>query len=551
MARTTIVAVDDDLAVLASVERDLRQKYGRDYRIVKAESGAAALDLVNELKRRNEAIALFVVDQRMPQMTGVEFLELANGVFPDARKVLLTAYADTDAAISAINDVDLDYYLMKPWDPPDEHLYPALDGLLEDWRRNVRLPFEGIRVVGAMWSSASHEIKDFLARSSIPYLWLDVERDEEAQRLVATLAGDAVEIPLLLFPDGEVLVQPTPQEVAEKAGLRIRAESPFYDVIIVGSGPAGLSAAVYASADGLNVLLVERHAPGGQAGNSPMIENFLGFPSGISGSDLTRRAVTQAKRFGAEVLTTQSVEGLRVEGSTKVVTLSDESEVSAKIVLIATGAWFRTLDLPDIDRWNGAGVYYGAAHTEASNYKDDVVVVLGAANAAAQGMLFLSKYARNVKVLIRGSEPTWSKYLDVAIRANEKINLMFNSELSEITGDQRVEAVTVKDNQSGDSASLSTSAVFVFIGQKPQSDFLGDLVTPTDRGHILTGLDLAKSGKRPPGWTLDRDPLLLETSVPGIFAAGDVRNGTKHGVAAATGDGNAAVSNFWQYLSTV
>lgn len=550
MSRTTILAVDDDRAVLASVERDLRQKYGRDYRIVKAESGAAALELVNELKRRNEAIALFVVDQRMPRMTGVEFLEQANGIYPDARKVLLTAYADTDAAISAINDIDLDFYLMKPWDPPDEHLYPVLDGLLDDWRTNVKLPFEGIRVVGAMWSSASHEIKDFLARSSLPYLWLDVERDEEAQRLMATLGGDALKIPLLQFPDGEVLIQPTTLQVAEKAGLRTKAENPFYDVVIVGSGPAGLSAAVYASADGLNVLLLERHAPGGQAGNSPKIENFLGFPSGISGNDLTRRAVTQAKRFGTEVLTAQSVEDLRIEGSTKVVSLSDKSEVSAKMVLIATGAWFRLLDLPNIDRWNGAGVYYGAAHTEAANYKDEDVVVVGAANSAAQGMLFLSKYVRNVKVLIRGSEPTWSKYLDVAIRANDKIDLMFNTELSEISGDQLVEAVKVTNNQSGDVTSLPARAVFVFIGQKPQSDFLDDLVVRTDSGHILTGLDLVTSGKRPPGWTLDRDPLLLETSVPGIFAAGDVRNGTKHGVAAATGDGNAAVSNFWQYLST-
>jgi thioredoxin reductase (NADPH) len=551
VTRTTIIAVDDDRAVLASVERDLRQKYGRDYRIVKAESGAAALDMVNELKRRNEAVALFVVDQRMPQMTGVEFLERANGLFPDARKVLLTAYADTDAAISAINEVGLDYYLMKPWDPPGEHLYPVLDDLLDDWRSNVRLPFDGIRVVGAMWSPASHEIKDFLARSSLPYHWLDVERDEEAQQLMATHAGDTLEIPLLLFPDGDVLVQPTPQEVAEKAGLRTRAESSFYDLIIVGSGPAGLSAAVYASADGLNVLMVERHAPGGQAGNSPKIENFLGFPSGISGGDLTRRAVTQAKRFGAEILTAQAVERLRVEGGTKIVTLSDGSEVSAKMVLIATGAWFRLLELPGIDKWNGAGVYYGAAHTEAANYKDEDVVVVGAANSAAQGMLFLSKYARKVAVLIRGSEPTWSKYLDVAIRANEKIDLMFNTELVNISGDLQIEAVTVKNNQSGESASLPAKAAFVFIGQKPQSDFLGDLVIRTDTGHVLTGLDLVTSGKRPPGWTLDRDPLSLETSVPGIFAAGDVRNGTKHGVAAATGDGNAAVSNFWQYLSTV
>ena len=551
MARTTIIAVDDDRAVLASVERDLRQKYGRDYRIVKAESGAAALELAQELKQRNEAVALFVVDQRMPKMTGVQFLERVNGIFPDARKVLLTAYADTDAAITAINEVDLDYYLMKPWDPPEEHFYPVLDGLLDDWRTNVKLPFEGIRVIGAMWSSASHEIKDFLARSSIPYQWLDVERDKEASQLMSALAGDDMEVPVLLFPDGEALVQPTPKQVAEKAGLRTKAENPFYDVIVIGSGPAGLSAAVYASADGLNVLLVERHAPGGQAGNSPKIENFLGFPSGISGGDLTRRAVTQAKRFGTEVLTAQSVERVRIDGSTKVVTLSDGSEVSSKIVLIATGAWFRLLELPGVERWNGAGVYYGAAHTEAANYQDKDVVIVGAANSAAQGMLFLSKYARNVKVLIRGSEPTWSKYLDVAIRANDKIDLVFNTELSDISGDQNIDEVTVKNTQTGESSSLPAKAVFVFIGQKPQSEFLGDLVLRTDTGHILTGLDLVKDGKRPPGWTPDRDPFLLETSVPGLFAGGDVRNGTKHGVAAATGDGNAAVSNFWQYLSTV
>ena len=406
MARTTIVAVDDDRAVLASVERDLRQKYGRDYRIVKAESGAVALDLVNELKQRNEAVALFVVDQRMPQMTGVEFLERANGIFPEARKVLLTAYADTDAAITAINDVGLDYYLMKPWDPPDEHFYPVLDDLLDDWRTNVKLPFEGIRVIGAMWSSASHDIKDFLARSSIPYQWLDVERNEEAAQIMSSLGADELRVPVLVFPDGDALIQPTPQQVAEKAGLRTKAESRFYDVIIIGSGPAGLSAAVYASADGLNVLIVERHAPGGQAGNSPKIENFLGFPSGISGGDLTRRAVTQAKRFGAEVLTAQTVDSVRLDGSTKIVTLSDGSEVAAKMVFIATGAWFRLLELPGIERWNGAGIYYGAAHTEAANYKDQDIVIVGAANSAAQGMLFLSKYASKVSVLIRGSEPT-------------------------------------------------------------------------------------------------------------------------------------------------
>lgn len=551
MARTNILAVDDDTAVLAAVDRDLRQKYGREYRILKAESGEEALEVLQELKRRGEPVALLVVDQRMPKMSGIELLTHASELYGDARKVLLTAYADTDAAIDAINKVGLDYYLTKPWDPPEEHLYPVLDELLEEWHTNVRLPFEGIRVVGAMWSAECHEMKDFLLRNSVPYRWLDIERDTEARTLMESASTGDVKIPALFFPDGDVLVQPSLLQVAEKAGLQTRAEKPFYDVIVIGSGPAGLSASVYASADGLKVLVIERHAPGGQAGNSPKIENFLGFPSGISGGDLTRRAVTQAKRFGAELLTTQDVTGLRSEGDVKTVTLADGTELSSRIVLISTGAWFRLLDLPGVEQWNGAGVYYGAAHTEAAHCKDQNVIVIGAANAAAQGLLYLAKYARKVTVLMRGSEPTWSKYLDVAIRGNDKIELVTGTQLAEINGDQHLEEVVIKTGPENQLQTLPASAVFVFIGQKPQSDFLGDIVARTESGHILTGLDLVKDGKRPAGWPLDRDPLLLETSVPGIFAAGDVRNGTKHGVGAAAGDGNTAVSMFWQYLSTV
>jgi thioredoxin reductase (NADPH) len=550
MARPIILAVDDDRAVLGAVERDLRQKYGRDYRIVRAESGAAAVQAVRQLRERNESIALFVADQRMPEMTGVEFLEQAVAVFPDARKVLLTAYADTEAAINAINKVGLDYYLLKPWDPPEEHFYPVIDGLLDEWRANVKAPFEGVRVVGAMWSPASHELKDFLARSGIPYRWLDVDRDPEARRLIESGSGDGARVPSLVFPDGALLVQPTLREVAQKAGLGVRAERPFYDVVIIGAGPAGLSAAVYASADGLRVLLIERQAPGGQAGNSPKIENFLGFPAGISGGDLTRRAVTQARRFGVEILTAEDVKGIRVEGTSKVVTLGSGAEVQSKIVLIATGAWFRTLDVPGTGKWNGAGVYYGAAHVEAGNYRDQPVVVVGGANSAAQGMLYLSRFASGVTVLIRGEAPTWSRYLDVAIRANPKISICFNTELKEIRGDDQIREIAVVNNKTGQSSTLPAAAVFVFIGQKPQTDFVPPEVMTSPSGHILTGLDLVRDGKRPPGWSLERDPLILETSLPGVFAAGDVRNGTKHGVAAATGDGNAAVSMFWQYLST-
>lgn len=551
VARAAIITVDDDRAVLNAVERDLRQKYGRDYRIVKAESGALALEVLHQLKLRDETVALFVVDQRMPQMTGVEFLAQASPLFPEARKVLLTAYADTEAAINAINKVGLNYYLMKPWDPPEEHFYPVLDDLLDEWRSNVRLPFEGIRIVGTMWSSASHALKDFLARQSLPYQYLDLERDAEGRQLLALASIDVANAPVLFFPDGSVLQQPTTAQVAEKAGLRIRAELPFYDVIIIGGGPAGLSAAVYASADGLKVLLIERQAPGGQAGNSPKIENFLGFPSGISGGDLTRRAVTQARRFGTEMLSTQEVQAIRLEGNTKFVTFADGTEVSSKIVLIATGAWFRILDLPGTERWNGAGVYYGAAHTEAANYTDRDVIVVGGANSAAQGMLFLSKFARSVRVLIRGAAPTWSGYLNVAIRANDKIDLLFHTELLELRGEDHLSEVVIRNRKTSETTFLPASAVFVFIGQKPQSDFVGDLVLRTESGHILTGLDLLKDGKPPPNWPLERDPLLLETNAPGVFAAGDVRNGTKHGVAAATGDGNAAVSMFWQYLSTI
>ena len=550
MAKPIILAVDDDHAVLNAVERDLRQKYGRDYRVVKADSGKAALEAVRQLNERNERVALFVADQRMPDINGVEFLEQATKICPDARKVLLTAYADTEAAIGAINRVGLDYYLMKPWDPPQEHLYPILDGLLDDWKANARAPFEGIRVLGTLWSPASHEIKDFLARNAVPYRFLDIEHDAEAAKALATVTPDAARIPTLLFPDGSSLIQPTQTALAAKVGLGVRPERPFYDVVIIGAGPAGLSAAVYASADGLKVLLVERQAPGGQAGNSPKIENYLGFPAGISGGDLTRRAVTQARRFGTEVLTTRSVTSLRADGNTRIITLDDGSEIGCKIVLIATGKWFRTLDLPGIEKWNGAGVYYGAAHTEAMYYKDKDVIVLGAANSAAQGMLFLARYARSVTVLIR-SEPDWSTYLDSAIRTHERIRLLEKCVLREILGDDVIAEVTVEHTQTGRLEKLPAAALFVFIGQKAQTDFAADLLRRTDDGSIMTGLTLLENGKRPAGWLLERDPLPLETCVPGIFAAGDVRNGTRHGVAAAVGDGDAAVSMFWQYLSTI
>jgi thioredoxin reductase (NADPH) len=549
--RAAILAVDDDQVVLNAIERDLRQRYGRDYRILAAGSGAQALALCRQLEERGEQVALFVVDQRMPGQEGVDFLREAIPIFPDARKVLLTAYADTEAAIAAINLVGVDYYLLKPWQPPEEHLYPVLDGLLGDWKANARPPQEGIQVVGALWSPECHEIKDFLARNSIPYYWRDVDREEDARRLVERTSGENPRLPLLVLPDGSTLVQPDLAAVAEATGLQTRAESPFYDLVVAGGGPAGLSAAVTASADGLNVLLIERQAPGGQAGNSPKIENFLGFPSGISGRDLTRRAVTQARRFGVEIVTTRQVTGVHAEGNTRVVTMDDGSHVAARTVLIATGAWFRTLELPGVSRWSGAGVYYGSAHTEAASFAGKNVVVVGAANSAAQGLLYLSRYAARITVLIRGSSPTWSHYLDVAIRDAPAVELLTMAELVGVEGEDTIEAVRYRNTAIGEDCHLPAAGVFIFIGQEPQSDFLRGEVEMTDDGYILTGMDLLRSGKRPHGWRLDRDPLALETSIPGVFAAGDVRQGIKHGVAAATGEGNAAVALIWQYLGTI
>ena len=428
MPNPAIIAIDDDAVVLSAVARDLRQKYGRDYRIVTADAGQAGLDAVQELQKRGEAVALFLVDQRMPHMTGVQFLDEASAVYPEARKVLLTAYADTEAAINAINLVGLDYYLMKPWDPPEEHLYPILDDLLDEWKANVRMPFEGIRVAGALWSPTSHEVKDFLARQLVPYQWLDVDSDPEARALVDRSLDGRLRLPTVYLPDGEVLVEPSIQELAKKVGIRTQASAPSYDIVIVGAGPAGLAAAVYGASEGLRTLLIERHVPGGQAGSSPKIENHLGFPRGVSGMELTRRAMSQARRFGAEVLSAQEVTGLRVEDKYRVVTLSDGSEVSTSALLLATGAEVKRLEAQGAADFTGAGVYYGAVYTEAVSYRDRPVFVIGGANSACQGAMFLSRFASKVMMLIRGAEGHSSLYLADALDANEKVERMFHTE---------------------------------------------------------------------------------------------------------------------------
>jgi thioredoxin reductase (NADPH) len=550
MAKPVIFAIDDDPSVLNSVERDLRRRYGQEYRILPINRGRPALEYLKKLEQRNEAVALFLVDQRMPEMSGVEFLTEAIGIYPQAKRVLLTAYADSQAAIDSINEVRLDYYMMKPWHPPEERLYPVLDELLEDWKAHTRLPYDGIRVAGTLWSLPSHQAKDFLTRHQIPYQWLDIEKDSAARRLVEGASADGIKLPVIFFPDGTVLIEPGLKVLAEKVGLQTRAALPFYDLIVIGSGPAGLAASVYGASDGLKCLVVEKAAPGGQAGSSPKIENYLGFPAGISGDDLTRRAVSQAKRFGVEILSAQEASAISVRDAYRIVRLSDGSELSCHAVLIATGASFHTLTMPGADQLTGAGIYYGAAYTEAMNYKDKNVFVVGGANSAGQGAMYLSRFARKVTMLIRGPEPTASRYLVDALNANEKIEILLNTDLVEVHGKNQLEEVVIRSN-GGEPQTVDASALFVFIGVLPQSKIVSDLVMRSDKEYIFTGPDLMVDRKPPQSWPLPRDPFLLETSVPGIFAAGDVRYGTNHRVASAVGEGAIAHALIKEYLKTL
>jgi len=548
MPKPVIFTIDDDSSVLNSVERDLRVQYGQDYRILPIDSGKLALDYLKKLQLRNETVALFLVDQRMPEMNGVEFLEQAIKAYPQAKRVLLTAYADTQAAIDSINEVGLDYYLMKPWHPPQERLYPILDELLEDWKIHVRLPYEGIRVAGTLWSLPSHQVKDFLTRHQIPYQWLDIEKDSNTRQLVEGISSEITKLPVVFFPDGKTLLQPELKELAEKVGLQTRAALPFYDIVVVGSGPAGLAAAVYAGSEGYRCLVIERAAPGGQAGSSPKIENYLGFPTGISGDDLTRRAVSQAKRFGVEILSAQEAKQAFVKDAYRIIQLSDGTEISCQALLIATGASFHMMKMPGAAELTGAGIYYGAAYTEAMNYKDQAVFVVGGANSAAQGAIYLSQFASKVRVLIRGPQPTASKYLVDALEQNQKIELMRNTDLVEVRGKNTLEQIIVKNTNTDALQTFDAAAMFVFIGVRPQSQLVADLVKRDEKGYILTGPNLIVDKKPPQGWTLERDPFLLETSIPGIFAAGDVRFGTSHRVASAVGEGAIAFALIKEYL---
>jgi thioredoxin reductase (NADPH) len=551
--KPVILTVDDDREVLGAIERDLRQHYRSDYRIIKATSGREALDTVRELKQRGAPIALFLVDQRMPQMTGTELLREASTFYPDARKVLLTAYADIQAAIDSINTVGLDHYLTKPWDPPDQRLYPVLDDLLSDWTAHVRLPFDGIRIAGARWSRSCYEVREFLSRNHVPYQWIDIDQDASTRELVNSLAGGLTRLPVVLFTDGGCLIAPTNLELAEKVGLSTRPKLPFYDLVIAGGGPAGLANAVYGASEGLKTLLIERGSPGGQAGTSSRIENYLGFPSGVTGADLTQRALAQARRFGAEMLTAQEVVSVRREDPYRIVRLADGSEVSAYAVLLATGMTVRTLDVAGLEGLVGVGVHYGAAMSEAAMYRGQDVCIVGGANSAGQGALFFSRYARRVTMLVRSDRlsPPMSQYLVERVAATSNIEVLTRVEVSAVHGREHLERILVRNVDTSEERAIDAAAMFIFIGVAPRSEMLAGVVERDEKGFILTGPDLPRTVRGIKGWTLDRDPFLFETSVPGIFAAGDVRAGANRRVAAAVGEGSAAIFTIQRYLATV
>jgi thioredoxin reductase (NADPH) len=553
MTKPIIMTVDDEPQVLNAIDKDLRKHYHREYRIIKVASGNEALDTVRQLKRRNAPIALFLVDQRMPGMSGTEFLEEAIKLYPEARKALLTAYADTDAAITSINTIGLDYYLMKPWDPPDQYLYPVLDDLLSDWVATVPVPYDGIRVAGTQWSACSHNVKDFLARSQIPYQWLDIEKDEQARTLVETVHKDRHLLPVVFFTDGSFLVDPDLRTLASKVGMQTQAQQPFYDLVIIGAGPAGLAASVYGASEGLRTVVIEKEATGGQAGTSARIENYLGFPHGLSGVDLARRATTQAKRFGAEILTAQEATRVRVEDPYRIVTLDDGTELSCHALLIATGMTVRKLNVPGIEPLVGASVYYGAAFTEAKYYQGGHVFVLGGANSAGQGAVFLSRFASKVTMVVRDDSllKSMSKYLVDQIDKTSNIEVLLQTTVNALQGTDRLEDIMVEKRDTGKIEKLHADALFIFIGAYPHTEIVADLVERDEAGFVFTGPDLIRDGRRPKNWKLKRYPFLMETSVPGIFAAGDVRHGVVRRVASAVGQGAVTVSFIHKYLETV
>lgn len=550
MTNPAILTVDDDPNVSRAVARDLRRHYGDRYRIVRAASGAEALTALRELKLRGEQVALLLADYRMPEMNGIEFLESAMDLFPQARRVLLTAYADTEAAIDAINVVDLDHYLLKPWHPPEEKLYPVCDTLLESWRQTPAASEDELRVIGHRWSAPSFEVRDFLARNLVPYRWLLAD-DTEAQRLMNAAGAGPADIPVVVCPDGAVLRSPARAELAARVGLHTTAEQEFYDLVVVGAGPAGLGAAVYGASEGLRTVLVERRATGGQAGQSSRIENYLGFPDGVSGAQLTDRARRQALKFGTELLTTRDAVGLSTAGATRLLHFADGGTIAGHTVVLATGVAYRRLDAPGLADLTGRGVFYGSAATEAPNCLGQEVYIVGGANSAGQAAVYFSRHADRVHLLIRGADLTssMSRYLIDQIDRIDTIELHPHTEVVAAAGDEHLERLTVRDTRSGDTREVATSFLFIFIGAEPRTDWLDGTLVRDERGYVVTGPDLTVDGRRPPGWSLPRDPYLLEASVPGVFAAGDVRADSVKRVASAVGEGALVVTLAHRYLA--
>jgi thioredoxin reductase (NADPH) len=548
MSKPILLTVDDDVDVLNAVARDLRKRYGREYRVLRSDSGTAALELLGELKDRGTPVALILSDQRMPGMDGVAFLSRAVAMYPRAKRVLLTAYADTEAAIGAINRSQVHYYLVKPWDPPEEKLFPVLDDMLEDWQAAYRPGYGGVRVIGDRWSARCHAVRDFLARNRVPYQFLDVETSDEARHLIGSL--DESQLPLVVLPDGGRLQSPDPTAIAEHIGLATKAKEDFYDLAIVGAGPGGLASAVYGGSEGLRTVLIEREAPGGQAGTSSSIENYLGFPAGLSGGDLARRAVAQARKFGVEILTPQEATKLRLEGPYKYLTLADGSEISCHVLMLSVGVSWTLLPARDAHRFVGSGIYYGAAMTEAIHAAGRTVYMVGAGNSAGQAAMYFKDYADKVVMLVRGDSLAvkMSHYLVRRIEETANIEVLLHTEVVGCGGSSRLEELELRSNVSGEGETVPAEYLFAFLGAEPRTEWLDGLLARDERGFILTGTDLdPKLHLR--DWPLERPPFMLETNVPGIFACGDARHESVKRVASAVGEGSVSVAFMHQILA--
>lgn len=551
MKKPIIFLIDDDPAVLNAVARDVRAAYRTAYRIMATQSATEALESLRELKNKGEHVALFISDQRMPDMLGVEFLEKARKVYPRAKRVLLTAYSDTEAAIRAINEVQLDYYLLKPWDPPEERLFPVLTEQLEEWQSGFRPDFEGIKIIGYQWCPSSHQIKDFLSGNLVPYLWHDIESSAHGQELLTLNQLDWADLPVVFFEDGTYLKQPSLAELGLRSGMSTQAKQAMYDVAIIGAGPAGLAAAVYGGSEGLNTILIERRAPGGQAGSSSRIENYLGFPNGVSGAELSRRAITQATRFGIEFLSPQEVTGLSVKGQYKLIHLGDGSVINARSVIVTTGVSYRKHPAKGVEEFTGAGVYYGAATTEANACREGEVYIVGGGNSAGQAAMYLSQFARSVYLVIRKPDlsSSMSQYLIDQLKTRPNVKILGCTSVTSVFGNERLEEIELSDNHTGEIKKAPVSALFIFIGAKPVTDWLSIDLIKNDKGYLETGNILTRYPNFNQVWRLEREPFLLETCIPGIFAAGDVRAGAMNRVASAVGEGSMAIKFVHEYLA--